>query len=377
MPKSIPKGITVQHVLSALAELDLGVVHPFGEPLEYQLIYDGKRYAPKAVIGLAARFAFGQPLRPTDFSSGISPGQAVHYLRNLGLVVEAKVAEPKAAGADWSQGEVDLIVADYFSMLYAELNQQSDSKSSHRNSLKPLLAGRSDGSVEFKHQNISAVLVSLGLPYIEGYKPRGNFQAILAKSVEEYIEEHLDLVGRFEDAPRLNPSTAPMVASLDQVFEPPPDRLIVPQQAAEPWISRRGRRIDFARRDAENRRMGKLGEQYVIKVEKRRLQAQGRDDLAGKVEWVADTRGDGLGFDVLSFEEKDESERLIEVKTTGLGKFFPFYVSANEVRCSEAMRVQYHLYRVFDFSQLPRLYTLQGALSKSCNLEPIQYRASF
>ena len=41
-----------------------------------------------------------------------------------------------------------------------------------------------------------------------------------------------------------------------------------------------------------------------------------------------------LGYDVLSFDDADESEKLIEVKTTGLGKFFPFFVTVNEVRCT-------------------------------------------
>ena len=49
----------------------------------------------------------------------------------------------------------------------------------------------------------------------------------------------------------------------------------------------------------------------------------GGDDLAAKVEWVAETCGDGLGFDVLSFDEADDSERFIEVKTTGLGQALP------------------------------------------------------
>ncbi|MBX3401713.1 MAG: hypothetical protein KF873_23540 [Gemmataceae bacterium] len=33
--------------------------------------------------------------------------------------------------------------------------------------------------------------------------------------------------------------------------------------------------------------------------------------------------GDGLGFDILSFEEFDYSERSVEVKTTG-GEVLPF-----------------------------------------------------
>ncbi len=103
--------------------------------------------------------------------------------------------------------------------------------------------------------------------------------------------------------------------------------------------SRRG-----VERDAHNHKLGRLGEKFVVEFEKRRLAELGRDDLVGKVEWVADTRGDGLGFDVLSFDEHDDSELFVEVKTTGLGKFFPFYVSRNEVRCSEACPRQFNLY---------------------------------
>jgi hypothetical protein len=77
----------------------------------------------------------------------------------------------------------------------------------------------------------------------------------------------------------------------------------------------------------------------------------------------------------LSFDEADESERLIEVKTTGLGKFFPFYVTINEVRCSEDMTEKYHLFRVFDFARTPRVYILTGSLRSTCRLEPTMFRA--
>jgi hypothetical protein len=102
----------------------------------------------------------------------------------------------------------------------------------------------------------------------------------------------------------------------------------------------------------------------------------GRDDLAKRVEWVAQTIGDGLGFDVPSFNEVDESELLIEVKTTGLGKYFPFYVTANELRCSEDMAAQFNLFRVFSFGRAPRAYVLTGSLRLACQLEPVQNRAT-
>ena len=169
---------------------------------------------------------------------------------------------------------------------------------------------------------------------------------------------------------------APHIRRLDQVFEEPPDAIRTPVALAEPWKTRRQRRIDFVRRDAENRRLGKLGEEFVLRVESERLTRAGRADLARRVEWVAETSGDGVGFDVLSFDEQDASERFIEVKTTGLGKFFPFYVTSNEVRCSEACAGYYRLFRVFEFAKAPRLYVLPGAISTACRLEPTQYRAT-
>jgi hypothetical protein len=51
MPQSIPPGLTKEHVLRALSDLDAGIDHPFGQPTGYFLVHKGKRYAPKAVAG--------------------------------------------------------------------------------------------------------------------------------------------------------------------------------------------------------------------------------------------------------------------------------------------------------------------------------------
>jgi hypothetical protein len=78
---------------------------------------------------------------------------------------------------DWSPAEVTALVADYFDMLRLELCGEAYSKTARRKALLERLApGRNDASVEFKHANLSAVLVGLGLPSIGGYKPRGNFR---------------------------------------------------------------------------------------------------------------------------------------------------------------------------------------------------------
>jgi len=50
VPASIPPGLTREHVLKALADLDAGAEHPFGPSTGYELVHEGKRYAPKAGI---------------------------------------------------------------------------------------------------------------------------------------------------------------------------------------------------------------------------------------------------------------------------------------------------------------------------------------
>lgn len=278
------------------------------------------------------------------------------------------------AGDDWSREEVEATVGDYFSMLRDELAGIPVNKTQHNERLRALLRGRSKGSVEFKHANISAVLTLHGYPYIDGYKPRFNFQALLKQVVLEYLDVHRDFFDPLLDGPVLNPTATPESEALDirHVVEPPPEAMRIPQTVWSP-TARLGR-FDFIARDAANRDLGRRGEEFVLEFERRRLYDGGRRDLVKRVEWTSQVRGDGAGYDVQSFNH-DGTPRLIEVKTTGLGKYFPFHVTVNEVRCSQARPREFHLYRVFNFGPHARLYMLAGELSKSCHLDPTHYRA--
>jgi hypothetical protein len=275
---------------------------------------------------------------------------------------------------DWAHEEVEATVADYFGMLRDELAGLRVNKAEHNERLRRLLRNRSKGSVEFKHANISAVLTLYGYPYIDGYKPRFNFQALLEQVVLEYLDIHRDFFEPLIAGPVLNPTTSPAAAAVDltRVVEPPPEAMRIPHTVWSP--SARLSRIDFVARDAANRSLGQRGEEFVLEFERKRLHDGGQRDLVQRIEWTAQVRGDGAGYDVQSFDV-DGSTRLIEVKTTGLGKYFPFNVTVNEVRCSQARPREFHLYRVFNFGPGARLYMLPGELSKTCHLDPTQYRA--
>ena len=69
------------------------------------------------------------------------------------------------AGEDWTEQQNDLIIADYFAMLQNDLAGLPYSKAGHNRQLQAR-SGRGRGSIEFEHQNISAVLKGLGEAWI-------------------------------------------------------------------------------------------------------------------------------------------------------------------------------------------------------------------
>jgi hypothetical protein len=62
--------------------------HGFGPSRSYELVWDGRRYPHKAILGTAYELATGQRLGSADFEGGKSGAVAV--LRTLGFSVQAK-----------------------------------------------------------------------------------------------------------------------------------------------------------------------------------------------------------------------------------------------------------------------------------------------
>ena len=160
---------------------------------------------------------------------------------------------------------------------------------------------------------------------------------------------------------------------LDQVDAPPhavPHRHDNRQQ--------QGRHVNFVQREIANKNLGLRGEEFVLAHERNRLAQAGRHDLADRVEHVSVTQGDGLGYDILSFDPQGHARR-IEVKTTRSDITRPFYVSKNELEVSGQDSATYTLYRLFDFNQESnhcRFYIINGNLNDLCDLIPVFYLAS-
>jgi hypothetical protein len=190
---------------------------------------------------------------------------------------------------DWTETENGAIVDDYLAMLSLECAGKSYNKTGHRNTLIGLMGGtRSPGSIERKHQNISAVMLQLGLPYISGYKPLPNIQQALLTEVRRRLETNPDWFAKLQPQPQ-SPAEARFRAVLHQVK--------VPEMLPEP----RGRKVDYGLLQEESKRVGDRGEEFVFNFEKATLERVGRADLAADVLWVAREVWDGAGYDIRSF----------------------------------------------------------------------------
>ena len=219
---------------------------------------------------------------------------------------------------EWDRTEVEATVADYFHMLILELSGQSYNKTTHRLGLLAKLNNRKKSAIEFKHQNISAILIQLGFPYITGYKPRGNYQQLLREVVEDRIAQDI-LLDNAALAASSAPAVSPLLTDFSKLLVDAPKLAIAAKEPTKNYHLPIPQRRDYFEREARNTALGCAGEEFVLNFEHFRLHNLGQKVLADKIEYVAKTKGDGLGYDVLSFDPSGR-ERFIEVKTTTFGK---------------------------------------------------------
>lgn len=81
---------------------------------------------------------------------------------------------------------------------------------------------------------------------------------------------------------------------------------------ASPHYARTPFKRDYLVIESRNLSLGQSGEEFVFRYEQWRLAHMGKSELADRVEHVSLTKGDGLGYDILSFDANGR-ERFIEV----------------------------------------------------------------
>ena len=277
-------------------------------------------------------------------------------------------AEPQS-GQDWTAVERDEALDLYFRMYEQEQRLERYTRRRHYEAFVSRHPHRSVKALEYKLQNISACLVEMGFAPLRGMAPAFNYQRSLLPEAAARIEAIESLVVQAANAEPPVPGAADAT-----VIVPPPNlrpSKWIELARAEPIA----RRLDFVAREQANRKLGLAGEEWVLELERRSLHDSGAADLAKQVRHDSVVIGDGLGYDVRSFDPVTRREKLIEVKTTRAGIWMPFMLTRNEVRVSTEQALAFVLYRVHAFGKNARVYQLPGALEVSCELTPLSFRA--
>jgi hypothetical protein len=126
----------------------------------------------------------------------------------------------------------------------------------------------------------------------------------------------------------------------------PRPRVAPPPPPAPPEKSYRApRKVDWSALRERGIITGMKGEDVALAIEQEYLRSVGRKDLADKVSNHAQTKGDGLGYDILSFFA-DGREKYIEVKSTTGPLKSSFYLSKNELGFLGEHKHDAFLYRI-------------------------------
>ncbi|MBS8228227.1 DUF3883 domain-containing protein [Vannielia litorea] len=275
------------------------------------------------------------------------------------------------AEGPWSDEENDAIVADYFGMLADDICGRRYIKAEHNRALQASI-GRSKGSIEFKHCNISAALLGFAQPILTGYLPRYNIQDSLKEAIDRWLRKNPEWIEHLPRARRASglAERRPLFAGV------PPTLRNAPPSDEEEQVRAIARQFNVAARDERNRALGRAGEELALDHERSTLRSAGRGDLARQVVWTSREEGDGAGYDIASFTPEGRP-RLLEVKTTNGPDRTPFYISENELRVAKARREDWHLFRLHNFAREPGLFELRPPLEDHVSLTATSFRAGF
>lgn len=140
-------------------------------------------------------------------------------------------------------------------------------------------------------------------------------------------------------------------------------------------ISFRGRTVNFIQNGIENKRLGDLGELWVMKYEIEKLKNANKYNLINQIKHTSKDEGDGTGFDIQSFDING-NKIFIEVKTTKGRQNSTFFVTRNELERSKIEKDNYYLYRLYNYNEeveTSDLLIIQGDLTNICEF-PTTYK---
>ncbi|GEM_PF-2415236 len=109
------------------------------------------------------------------------------------------------------------------------------------------------------------------------------------------------------------------------------------------------KKVDWKKINMIRENIGLVGEQIAYQYELKKLCQLQKHEYLPNVELVSQTKGDGLGYDIISSDEEGR-KIYIEVKSTTNQLQSPFIFTSNELSVMEQIGEDYYLYRIFNIN---------------------------
>lgn len=188
---------------------------------------------------------------------------------------------------------------------------------------------------------------------------------LLSAEFNSYMPESIELVdvGDIENN----------IGSKGILTAPPP---ITKAKIKKMLKSIKPRKIDSIKLAKYNDIIGKTGEEFVLKILNEELNSTSLALEGYEVRHVSKKDGDGLGYDILTYNSKGE-EVYVEVKSTTQGLKSPFYMSAFEREFAIKNKDNYRLYRVYNLdlsTGIGDYYVIEGDIENQFNFTTDTYR---
>ena len=164
-------------------------------------------------------------------ASGISISN--NLALELNKIIDKKIAIKESENDSfikWTKEEITICLEAYLKMMLKEKSGKPYTKSKINEFLRNnQLKNRSRGSIEYRMQNISYILKSMGQPYIKGYAPLKNTGPVVASFITSYLIKHSLLENDLADISQVNDEFRKKV-SRTEVKEDPPEGNENPQK---------------------------------------------------------------------------------------------------------------------------------------------------
>ncbi|MCG8436311.1 MAG: DUF3883 domain-containing protein [Gammaproteobacteria bacterium] len=282
---------------------------------------------------------------------------------------QKEIAPKKSAAGKQKPAKDDVdslrlaLVTSYFEILQKDITDQVSKKMQIAKENEEKLQSITDEERKQYYQQISALLMEIGMPFLDEYRPINGSSSALELALKHFLEKNLKAISAMRKVSMHNDKAVPDELEDSKMhWVAPPKPLDYRINGMPKALAALHADFDFRAHEYQDTSLYKDAVKFAFAYEKRRLQEVGMKNAASEIERVDDALRELTGYDIASYND-DGSERHILVKPTYYGLYFPFYLTTAELEFAKQSKGDLFIYRIVNFATTRKLFVMREGLS--------------